>query len=194
MAWVAAYFQADGPNKIPQDIKMSDNKKAKRSQDNANKSKNAVANKPNTELKVADMKKGEVVKKNTKKNGNQISSFANNLLWLFACVLLIAAIGGNYYYTKFMVIDESSFERLGRVAIVIAVIVIALGSLLFTNKGRSLVAFSRESYIELRKVVWPTRQEALQTTVIVFIAVCLVSLFLYLADLVFLQIVRIITL
>lgn len=173
---------------------MSDNKKAKRSQDNANKSKNAVANKPTTELKVADVKKGEVTKKNTKKNGNQISSFANNLLWLFAGILLIAAIGGNYYYTKFMVIDESSFERLGRVAIVIAVIVIALGSLLFTNKGRSLVAFSRESYIELRKVVWPTRQEALQTTVIVFIAVCLVSLFLYLADLVFLQIVRIITL
>lgn len=173
---------------------MSDNKKAKRSPENANKAKNAVATKPTTDLKVAESKKGEVTKKDSKKKSNQISSFANNLLWLISFVLLVAAIGGNYYYTQFMVIDEGSFERLGRVAIVIAVIVVALGCLLFTNKGRSLVSFSRESYIELRKVIWPTRQEALQTTVIVFIAVCVVSLFLYLADLVFLQIVRIITL
>lgn len=173
---------------------MSDNKKAKRSADV--KAKNAVANKQNTELKVADTKKNEVAKKAdaSKKKGNQISSFANNLLWLLSFVLLVVAIGGNYYYTQYMVVDESSFERLGRVAAVIALIAVALGCMLFTNKGRSLVTFSREAYIELRKVIWPTRQEALQTTVIVFIAVCVVSLFLYLADLLFLQIVRIITL
>lgn len=173
---------------------MSDNKKAKRSADS--KAKNAVANKPATDLKVAGEKKSEIVKKQdgTSKNANEVSSFANKFLWLLSFVLLAVAIGGNYYYTRFMVIDESSFERLGRVAIVIAIVAVALGCLLFTNKGRSLISFSREAYIELRKVIWPTRQEALQTTVIVFIAVCVVSLFLYLADLVFLQIVRIITL
>lgn len=177
---------------------MSDNKKAKRSGDkakNAAANKPAVANKPNTDLKVADAKKGEVAKKpDSKKKYNEISGFANKLLWCFSFLLLAVAIGGNYYYTQFMVVDEGSFERFGRVAIVIAIIVLALGCLLFTNKGRALLSFGRESYIELRKVIWPTRQEALQTTVIVFIAVSLVSVFLYLADLLFLQIVRIITL
>lgn len=177
---------------------MSDNNKAKRSSDNKAKNapaKAAVANKSTTDLKVASSKKGEVTKKaDAKKRGNEISSFANNLLWMISFALLIVAIGGNYYYTQFVVIDESSLERLGRVAAVIVIIAAALGCLLFTNKGRKLVAFGRESYIELRKVIWPTRQEALQTTLIVFVAVCIVSLFLYLADLLFLQIVRIITL
>ena len=54
--------------------------------------------------------------------------------------------------------------------------------------------FASESYTELLKVVWPTRQEAFQTTLIVFVAVSVVSLFLYLCDVVFLQIVRGITL
>ena len=78
--------------------------------------------------------------------------------------------------------------------IVIVSIVVGLGVLLFTNKGHALLNFSRLSYTELRKVVWPTRQEALQTTFIVFVAVSVVSLFLYLCDIVFLQLVRAITL
>ena len=107
---------------------------------------------------------------------------------------MAGAIVGNWYYTQHVVIDESSFDRFIRVAIVIAVIIIGLGVTLFTVKGRSLLNFGRESYVELRKVVWPTRQEAVQTTFIVFIAVCVVSLFLYLCDVVFLQLVRYITL
>ncbi len=118
----------------------------------------------------------------------------NALLWLVAVVLVAGAIVGNWYYTQHVVIDESSFDRFIRVAIVIAVIIIGLGVTLFTVKGRSLLNFGRESYVELRKVVWPTRQEAVQTTFIVFIAVCVVSLFLYLCDVVFLQLVRYITL
>lgn len=167
---------------------MSENKNAKRSND---KVKSVVANKANTELKVAGQKKAEVVKK---QNTKEESGIGNTLLWLLSFVLLAVAIGGNYYYTRFVVVDEGTFERLGRVALVIITVAAALGCLLFTNKGRSLIAFSREAYIELRKVIWPTRQETLQTTIIVFVAVCVVSLFLYLADLVFLQIVRIITL
>ena len=51
-----------------------------------------------------------------------------------------------------------------------------------------------DAYTELKKVIWPTRQEAVQTTFIVFVAVSVVSLFLYLCDIVFLQIVRVFTL
>ncbi len=137
-------------------------------------------------------------KKPAKENKNvkelPVSKGLNRLLWSLVWILLIAVIGGNLYYTQHVIVEESSLARLARVGIVIGVIALALGIALFTNKGRALISFARESYVELRKVVWPTRPQAVQTTVIVFIAVSVVSLFLYLCDVVFLQIVRAITL
>ncbi len=91
-------------------------------------------------------------------------------------------------------IDETSLSRLTRVLLVIIGLIAALATALLTNKGRSLLQFARQSYTELKKVVWPTRQEAVQTTFIVFVAVFIVSLFLYLCDIVFLEIVRLFTL
>ena len=146
-----------------------------------------------TELNVAQAKKGEVKKVDTKK-AKDASNPLDGLLWLVSLVLIDAAIGVNYYYTQYLMVDESSLQRLGRVAAVIVVILAGLAVTLFTTKGKKLLAFGRDSYTELRKVVWPTRNEAMQTTLIVFVAVCVVSLFLYLCDLVFLQIVRVITL
>ena len=177
---------------------MSDSKNSKQGA-NASKKKAAPTQVKTTkpELNVAQAKKGEVKKVDTKKVDTKKKAASNpldGLLWLVSLVLIVAAIGGNYYYTQYLMIDESSFARLGRVALVIVVILAGLGVTLFTTKGKRLLAFGRDSYTELRKVVWPTRNEAMQTTVIVFIAVCVVSLFLYLCDLVFLQIVRVITL
>ena len=153
----------------------------------------AVATKNKKDLQVAAAKKGEIKKVDSKKAVKAESHPFDMVLWLLSLVLIVAAIGGNYYYTRYMMIDETSLARLGRVAIVIVTIVAGLAVLLFTSKGRKMLAFGRDSYTELRKVVWPTRNEAMQTTFIVFVTVCIVSLFLYLCDLVFLQIVRIIT-
>lgn len=161
------------------------NKKAK-----ATTSK-AVATKSKKDLQVAPAKKAEVVKTD-KKNAKAGNPF-DGVLWLLALALIVAAIGGNYYYTQFMMVDESSFARLGRVAIVIVTILVGLALTLLTSTGKKLVSFGRSSYTELRKVVWPSRNEAMQTTLIVFVTVCIVSVFLYLCDLVFLQIVRVIT-
>ncbi|MGN0909395.1 MAG: preprotein translocase subunit SecE [Succinivibrio sp.] len=141
--------------------------------------------------------KAPVVKKAPRKSKGKeqfISSPVNALLWLISAVLICGAIFGNYYYSNYIVIDESTLQRLGRVCAVIVAIVAGLALLLLTNRGHELLKFASESYTELLKVVWPTRQEAMQTTVIVFIAVCVVSLFLYLCDIVFLEIVRAITL
>ncbi len=123
-----------------------------------------------------------------------VNPVVDRLVWLVSLVLICGAIFGNYYYTNFVVIDESTMGRMLRVMAVIAVIAVAIVVLVFTNKGHSFIDFARKSYIELKKVVWPTRQEAMQTTLIIFIAVCLVSLFLYLCDVVFLSIIRAITL
>lgn len=142
----------------------------------------------------AQAKAAKAAKAGSADKGASSSSALNILLWLVSIILIAGAVVGNWYYTQHVVIDESSFDRFIRVAVVIAVIAAGLGITLFTNKGRQLLNFGREAYIELRKVVWPTRQEAMQTTLIVFVAVCIVSLFLYLCDVVFLGLVRYITL
>ena len=123
-----------------------------------------------------------------------ISPALSAFFWTISVLLVAGAILGNWYYTSFVAVDEGNLSRLLRVAIVIVGFAVALIVALLTNKGRTLLQFGRQSYTELRKVVWPTRQEAVQTTFIVFVAVCVVSLFLYLCDIVFLQLVRLFTL
>ena len=159
------------------------------SENKSTKTQNAAIN------TAAPAKAKAPVKAANKKAAAQFDSTPlDRLLWLCAIVLVGGAIFGNFYYTQHIVIDESSLGRFGRTAIVIAVIIAGLAVTLFTNKGHALLTFAREAYVELRKVVWPTRQEAVQTTIIVFVGVCVVSLFLYLCDLVFLQVVKAITL
>lgn len=159
------------------------------SENKSTKTQNAAIN------TAAPVKAKAPVKAANKKAAAQfVSTPLDRLLWLCAIVLVGGAIFGNFYYTQHIVIDESSLGRFGRTAIVIAVIIAGLAVTLFTNKGHALLTFAREAYVELRKVVWPTRQEAVQTTIIVFVGVCVVSLFLYLCDLVFLQVVKAITL
>lgn len=147
------------------------------------------SNKAAVESKKAPVKKVSA-------DGSQlfVSPAVSAVFWTVSLVLVCAIIFGNYYYTNFVVVEESTLSRLLRVLAVIFGLIIALSVSLLTNKGRALIQFSRQAYTELKKVVWPTRQEAVQTTFIVFIAVSVVSLFLYLCDIVFLQIVRVFTL
>ena len=62
-----------------------------------------------------------------------------------------------------------------------------------TVKGRNAVDFAKESRTEVRKVVWPTRQEAVQTTGIVLVATLIMSLLLWGLDSVLFWVVGLIT-
>ena len=62
-----------------------------------------------------------------------------------------------------------------------------------TLKGRTAVAFAKESRTEVRKVVWPTRQEAIQTTGIVLVVTLLMSLLLWGLDSILFWLVGLIT-
>jgi len=60
---------------------------------------------------------------------------------------------------------------------------VAAGAVFFTSEsGRQLVAFGREAVREVRKVVWPTRKEAIQITAYVFGFVVIMALFLWFTD------------
>ena len=80
-----------------------------------------------------------------------------------------------------------------RALAVIAAIVIAGLVAMQTVKGRTAVAFAKESRTEVRKVVWPTRQEAVQTTGIVLVATLIMSLLLWGLDSVLFWVVGLIT-
>ncbi|XOD70270.1 MAG: preprotein translocase subunit SecE [Sodalis sp. (in: enterobacteria)] len=91
--------------------------------------------------------------------------------WLIVVILLIAAIVGNYFYRD--------FSLLIRALAVVFIIAIAGAVAMMTSKGKSIVSFAHEARIEVRKVIWPTRQETLQTTVIVTVVTAMMSLILW---------------
>ncbi|MBA6328791.1 preprotein translocase subunit SecE [Colwellia sp. MB02u-6] len=107
------------------------------------------------------------------------------LKWGVIVLLLAGAVVGNYIFA------EQSI--LVRAIAVVAAIVIAGLIAMQTVKGSTAVAFAKESRTEVRKVVWPTRQEAVQTTGIVLVATLIMSLLLWGLDSVLFWVVGLIT-
>ncbi len=94
---------------------------------------------------------------------------------VLAVLLLIGGIAGYYWFA-----NESGLLRGGILA---AGIVGALALTLFSATGRRARSFLAESQFELRKIVWPTRQETVQTTIVVVIVVFVIGLVLWVIDL-----------
>ncbi|QXF32090.1 preprotein translocase subunit SecE [Photorhabdus luminescens] len=105
--------------------------------------------------------------------------------WLLVAALLMVAIVGNYLYREY---------SLPLRAMAVVVIVALAGAVaLWTAKGKTTLAFAREARIEMRKVIWPTRQEALHTTLIVAAVTALMSLILWGLDGILVRLVSFIT-
>ncbi len=91
-----------------------------------------------------------------------------------ALLIVISAIAGFYFFA-----DQSLlFRVIGILAAIGVAVIIALQ----TSKGREIWGFIQDSQIEVRKVVWPTRQETVQTTLIVILMVIFVAIILWLLD------------
>jgi preprotein translocase subunit SecE len=94
--------------------------------------------------------------------------------WVVALVFIAAAVVGNGFYDEQPVL----YRALG----VVALVGLGLWVSGTTYKGKEFLGLLRESRIELRKVVWPTRQETIQTTLGVVAMVLVVALILWLLD------------
>lgn len=91
--------------------------------------------------------------------------------WVVVTILVAVAVVGNSYFS-----DQSLLYRvLGIVALAAVAGLIALQ----TAKGTAFWTLIKGSRTEIRKVVWPTRQETVQTTLIVVAVVVVVALFLW---------------
>ncbi len=110
------------------------------------------------------------------------SSPRDNALWALALLILAAGVAGFFYYDDAML--------LVRVLGIVAAVVVALIVVARTERGRGMFSYMRETDVERRKVVWPTRQETLQTTLIVLVITIIVAIMLFLMDTLFGWIVR----
>ena len=98
-------------------------------------------------------------------------------------VLLVGAGVGGFYYLQ----DSATVIRL---AVVLAGCAAAAVVMWTTVMGRTFYGFAQESVAETRKVVWPTRNETLQATAVVFVFVLVMALFLWMVDGILLWIVQ----
>ncbi len=99
---------------------------------------------------------------------------------LVLAALVLAA--GIFAYSWFG--SDSSIPQSVLMLGVLAALVVALAIGAFTAPGRRVRSFLGESQFELRKVVWPTRDETLKTTGIIMVVVVILSLLLGLIDLI----------
>ena len=107
----------------------------------------------------------------------------DNMFWAAGLLVLLAGVVGFFHFA-------------GEVMTLIRVLglLAAVGAAAFivgqTDRGREMFSFVREADVERRKVVWPTRQETLQTTLVVLVITILVAIMLFLMDTLFGWIVR----
>ena len=107
----------------------------------------------------------------TNTESGQSQSITDWLVWSVVTLIVAGGVFGNWYYQ-----DQS---LLFRVLALLALAAVA-GLLSFqTNQGKALWTLIKESRVEIRRVVWPTRQETTQTTFIVVVLVLVFSLVLW---------------
>ena len=100
-------------------------------------------------------------------------------------VLLAGAVVAFYYFS-----DRS---LLLRVLGLLAVTGVSLGIMATTAVGARALGYIAETRAEVRKMVWPTRQETMQTALIVFAMVIILGIMLWLMDMFFLWLVKLVT-
>lgn len=105
------------------------------------------------------------------KSDGQDSYPFNWARWLVVIALIAGGIFANSFY--------GDFPLLYRVVGLVALSALALFLVVNTKQGAAVWAIIKESRTEIRKVVWPTRQETNQTTLIVVVLTVLMAFILW---------------
>ncbi len=95
----------------------------------------------------------------------------DGLKWLVVTTLVAAGVVGNAYY--------SDMALLYRVLALVVVMGVAVVVAVKTAKGHAFWELMKEAQVEVRRVVWPTRQEVNQTTLVVVAVVLIMAVILW---------------
>lgn len=110
-------------------------------------------------------------------DNQETSKLFDKFKWFVVLVLVALVVWGNFYFAK-----SDAIYQVGTVVRVIGVVIISILALLLamtTLKGRTFINFAKESRVEMRKVVWPTRKETVQTTLLIAVITIVVGLCLW---------------
>lgn len=113
------------------------------------------------------------------------TSFIDVIKLTVSIALIVGGIAAFYYFADYSLL----YRVLGLVAAVIVSVLIVFS----TEMGRQLWLFMKEARTEVRRVIWPTRQETTQTTLIVVVMVFVVGIILWLLDMFLFWGVRVLT-
>jgi preprotein translocase subunit SecE len=102
-----------------------------------------------------------------------VSAAADKAKLAVAALLVVGAVAAYY------LIKQADWIRW---AALIVLLLAAAGTFFTAEPGKALAAYARDSVRELKKVVWPTRKEAIQMTGYVFAFVFVMALYLWLTD------------
>lgn len=106
----------------------------------------------------------------------------NNIKLVAAALLLILGIAAYYFLSDQILVL--------RILAVLAGVAGAIAVLWTTPIGQQSLGFVGDSVAEAKKVVWPTRQETVQTTLVVFALVVVMAIFLAVVDIAFAHMVK----
>ena len=125
-------------------------------------------------------------KKNESETSVEKSKGLNIFLWLLTVAIIATSAFGNIYF-------QDQYSTPIRVVAVIVLLLISLGVAATTNQGRKALGFFQDARTELRRIVWPSRPEATQTTFIVVGVTVFVSLILWGLDPIIVSIITFLT-
>lgn len=117
----------------------------------------------------------------TKTHGGSMDSFK----WAVVFALVGVGVIGNHQFADLSILI--------RVIALLLISALAIVIALQTNKGKNFWQFAQSARNELRKVVWPSRKETIQTTVMVLSIVAVVGLILWGVDASLLKLIALIT-
>jgi len=99
----------------------------------------------------------------------------NAVKWIAAIVILIAATLGGRYVPDLL----PQLPSWVRIIVLVVLGLVGLGIALLTSQGAAFLKLLKEAQIEARRIVWPTKDETMQTTMIVVAVVLVMSLVLW---------------
>ena len=103
-----------------------------------------------------------------------VSTAGDKAKLVASALLVVAALAGYFLLAK-----QGSLAQWAAFLVLLALAVV---SFMVSEPGKQLIAFGRDAWREVKKVVWPTRKESTQMTAVVFGFVLIMALFLWLTD------------
>jgi preprotein translocase subunit SecE len=119
------------------------------------------------------------------KTGVVANTFRDNIKLASAVALVVLGITAFYYF--------ADYSALLRVIGLLVVGASAVALVYQTTIGQQVWQFFVDSRMEVRKIVWPTQEETMQTTLVVFVMVLVMGIMLWLFDMMLVAIVRALT-